>query len=216
MEADFWHDCWQRNALGFHQHSVHPFLDDHLSSLLSQPAQQVLVPLCGKSLDMIWLAQRLKVIGAELSAIACADFFKEQKLAYHKQSHGQFNRYWFDNISLYQGDFWQLSAKDLGIIDWIYDRAALIALPASLQHQYVEHLMTFMSASTTLCLITLEFPTKELDGPPFPVFADDLKKLFSACQINCIASRELADKRFAQRTLKVSQLIERLYFITKA
>lgn len=215
MEADFWHDCWQRNALGFHQQSVHPFITEYLSPLLTCQAQQVFVPLCGKSLDMVWLAQRLKVIGAELSAIACADFFKEQKLAYQQQSHGQFNRYWFDNISLYQGDFWQLSAKDLGTINWIYDRAALIALPPSQQQPYVEHLMTFISASTTLCLISLEFDPEQLKGPPFPIFTDDLKKLFVGCKINCIASRELADKRFAQRTFKVSRLVERLYFITK-
>jgi thiopurine S-methyltransferase len=66
-----------------------------------------------------------------------------------------------------------------------------------------------------LCLITIEFPRNELEGPPFPVFAEDVHTLFNNCQIDCIASRELADKRFAQRTFQVSHLVERLYFITQ-
>ena len=91
----------------------------------------------------------------------------------------------------------------------------MIALPEILQQEYVNHLLQFLSDSTTLMLITLEFPQHELEGPPFAIFPSDVEKLFAGYQINYIAANELKDKRFAQRTLKVSKLVERLYFIKK-
>jgi len=215
MDASFWHNCWERNSLGFHQESVHPFLQKYLAPKLSMLGQHVFVPLCGKSLDMIWLAEHMTVTGAELSDIACRDFFVEKGLTYQQKKQGDFTVFSFDQIRLFQGDFFQLKIQDIKTIDWIYDRAALIALPEILQQQYVDHLLNFLPDSATLCLISLEFPQEELTGPPFAIFPNDVEKLFSNCQIEYIAENELKDKRFAQRTFKVSKLVERLYFIKK-
>ena len=81
MDASFWHKCWERNSLGFHQESVHPFLQTYLAPQLTASDQHVFVPLCGKSLDMVWLAENMKVTGAELSEIACRDFFEEKGIS---------------------------------------------------------------------------------------------------------------------------------------
>ena len=43
----------------------------------------VFVPLCGKTLDMVWLCQQgHTVVGCELSEIAALDFFKENSIPY--------------------------------------------------------------------------------------------------------------------------------------
>jgi len=215
MDASFWHNCWERNSLGFHQESVHPFLESYLAPRLTSIDSHVFVPLCGKSLDMTWLAERMKVTGAELSEIACRDFFEEKAITYQSSDKGAFKVFSFDEIILLQGDFFQLTPQDIASVDWIYDRAALIALPKTLQQQYVTHLLKFLPDSATLCLISLEFPQQELTGPPFAIFPSDVEKLFNNCQVECIAENELKDKRFAQRTFKVSKLVERLYFIKK-
>jgi len=215
LDASFWHKCWERNSLGFHQESVHPFLQKYLAPLLRSSNQHVFVPLCGKSLDMVWLAEKMKVTGAELSEIACRDFFEEKGLTYQVTTEDKFKVFSFDEISLYQGDFFELTPQKIQPIDWIYDRAALIALPESLQQKYVDHLFQFLPDTATLMLITLEFPQQELEGPPFAIFPNDVEKLFSGYQITCITQNELKDKKFAQRTFKVSKLVERLYFIKK-
>ena len=215
MDASFWHKCWERNYLGFHQESVHPFLQTYLAPQLTASDQHVFVPLCGKSLDMVWLAENMKVTGAELSEIACRDFFEEKGLTYQIKTKGKFKIFSFDEISLYQGDFFELTSQSIEPIDWVYDRAALIALPESLQQQYVEHLFQFIPDSATLMLITLEFPQHELEGPPFAIFPSVVEKLFAGYQIDYIAENELKCKRFAQSTFKVSKLVERLYCIKK-
>ncbi len=172
------------------------------------------MPLCGKSLDMFWLAERFDVVGSELSDIACRDFFEEQDLTYIAEKSGEHCCYSVENITLYQGDFFKLSPPALGHFDWIYDRAALIAMPKAMQQAYVNKLVEFMSPNTRLFLITLEFPQEELEGPPFPVFQSDVARLFSDFNIEHLADKKIADKQFARRRFDVSYLIERVYLIT--
>jgi len=219
MNESFWHQCWERNSLGFHQETVHPFLEQYLLPLLNKnetaAQQHVFVPLCGKSLDMVWLAEYMKVTGAELSEIACRDFFSEKDLDYRQKSQLSFNIFSYENVELWQGDFFQLTQQDITKIDWVYDRAALIALPESMQQQYAHHLIRFLSDETTLFLVTLEFPSEEMSGPPFAIFENDVARLFSGCNIECIAERNLEDKVFAQRKFNVSYLKERLYLIKR-
>ena len=215
MDASFWHKCWERNSLGFHQEEIHPFLIKTMSELIQPNDRHVFVPLCGKSLDMVWLAEHLEVTGAELSEIACRDFFKDKSIEFQQHRSGDFQRYSFENLTLWQGDFFTLANEKLPSFDWVYDRAALIALPVEMQQQYVDHLLSFMADNTRLLLISLEFPVEEMSGPPFPIFIADIEKLFTNCKIECIATRELPDKRFAQRTFNVSSLVERGYLITK-
>jgi thiopurine S-methyltransferase len=63
MKTSFWHICWERNSIGFHQDQVHPFLSQYLMPLISEQDKHVFVPFFDKSLDMHWLAQYMKVSG---------------------------------------------------------------------------------------------------------------------------------------------------------
>ncbi len=216
MKKEFWHKCWEKNALGFHQEQVHPFLESYLKPRLVNSNKHVFVPLCGKSLDMVWLAEHLSVTGAELSEIACRDFFKEKNIDYQIAEKGEFKVFSFDNIQLLQGDFFKLTKEHLPRVDWVYDRAALIALPAEMQFQYVQHLSQLINAGTRLFLLTLEFPPEELSGPPFSVSPSQVNDLFSGFTVEILASRELKNKQFAQRVFDVSKLTETLYIISRS
>lgn len=216
MERSFWHKCWQRNTVGFHQHQVHPFLIEHFAAKCLPSDQHIFVPLCGKTLDMAYLAQFMRVTGNELSNIACLDFFDENNIEYQQQIIGDFTQYACSQLSLLQGDFFQLTNDIVGSVDWIYDRAALIALPRQMQQRYVKHLKQFFSPQTRLFLITLEFPQQQLEGPPFSITANDVQMLFSGFKITSVATHELMDKQFAQRRFDVDYLREKLYVITLA
>lgn len=222
MDPEFWLNCWQKDHIGFHQLQTDVLLAQHFSHLVKEDDKHVLVPLCGKSQDMFFLARQMRVTGAELSEIACADFFNDSGLSYTRSPQGDFQQFSFANINLWQGDFFKLQPTMLSPIDWIYDRAALFALPKTMQIRYVRHLLSFMRPNTRLLLIALEFAEHELTGPPFPLCEPDIKALFSAenspdasdYNIQCLASRVLSDKQFGQRIFNVSQLVERLYLIT--
>ena len=217
MEADFWQDKWVNNLIGFHQTDYHPWLD-----LIAKHKNNahLFVPLCGKSLDMWPLAQRYdKLAAAELSEIAFVDFFKEAKLQPQVYSKGLYNRYSLQrspfDISIWQGDYFGLTNQQLAIgqqVD-IFDRAAMIALPALMRDDYVSQLKTLFKHAT-LFLLTLEFDQQELSGPPFSIDETVIEQSFSfADSIELLATSELSDKIFAQRKLKVSHLVESLYLI---
>lgn len=71
MEHEFWEEIWQAGDIPFHNAEVAPALARFWSGLDIADGATVLVPLCGKSLDMIWLRdQGYKMVGAELSELA--------------------------------------------------------------------------------------------------------------------------------------------------
>ena len=228
MQQNFWHAVWERDSIGFHQDEVHPFLLKHSEQFFGEIperdsgrvspsttlSEHIFVPLCGKSLDIVWLAQYFNVTGSELSEIACRDFFAEHRLSPVVLQYTHHQAFQFENITLWQGDHFSLSKDGLPRFDWIYDRAAIIALPKSMQTKYANHLTSFIDDGAKLLLISLEFPEEQLEGPPFPIFNQDVQSLFSGYKIEELDHHELPDKQFARRRFNVDYLIERLYLIS--
>ncbi|WP_267284273.1 hypothetical protein [Psychrobacter sp. Sarcosine-02u-2] len=81
MDSKFWQQRWQDGRIGFHKSDVNPQLIEYFSELAVPISGQVLVPLCGKSVDMVWLAHAgYDVVGVELVETAVQAFFVEQKV----------------------------------------------------------------------------------------------------------------------------------------
>ena len=209
MEADFWHSCWDKEHIGFHQLDFHPWLETIARLRL---ADKLLVPLCGKSLDMRYFSgQYRQILGAELSDLACQQFFAEQGLQPQITAQGPYQCYEADNYQLWQGDFFNLTLP-ASPMD-IFDRAALIALPEAMRPAYLTQLRRLMP-SGRMFLLTLDFPAGEVQGPPFAISDDKVVEYFAfADKINKLAARDLTGQRFAQRKLPASQLIESLFVI---
>ena len=180
MEADFWHNRWENNLTGFHLNEVNPYLKESWPTLSLNPDSRVFVPLCGKSLDLIWLAEQgHQVIGIELSQLAVEAFFTENKLNVERSQVGTLELWKSENISLFCGDFFELTAEILGQIDAVYDRASLIALPLAMRQEYADKL-TELTQSASKLLITLEYEQSKMDGPPFSVSEKEIKALYEA------------------------------------
>ena len=56
MHAEFWLERWRDGRTHFHQDKVMPLLQKYWPALGLPADSQILVPLAGKSLDMLWLA----------------------------------------------------------------------------------------------------------------------------------------------------------------
>ncbi len=181
MEADFWHQRWAANEIGFHQNQINPYLQRYWSALAIPRNEQVLVPLCGKSLDMLWLAEQgYQVVGIELSEIAVESFFKEQNIAVDKRQYGELTVWTSHQIKIYCGDFFQLNAADLKEVRGIYDRAALVALPPDMRQRYVEHLRQNIQPATQILLLTMTYDQELVAGPPFSISNNDVNQLYGA------------------------------------
>lgn len=66
------------------------------------------------------------------------------------------------------GDVFDLSRDDIGSIDVIYDRAALVALPLGMRKKYSQHLMA-ISQNAPQLLLSFEYDQKRMHGPPFSI-----------------------------------------------
>lgn len=153
-----WLRLWRdQQQSSFHQLAVNPLLSRFWQKLGLKRSHRVLVPLCGKSLDMLWLAEQgHEVVGIELSPIAVEAFFKERDLQAKKQRIGNFVRWRAKTISIWCGDFFALSSKQIGRIDAVFDRAALTALPPESRHAYVSKLMDLTEQGAPILLFTIE------------------------------------------------------------
>lgn len=178
MEATFWHERWEAQDIGFHLGAPNELLVSHFKTLAVPPGGRVFVPLCGKTRDIHWLlAQGYRVAGAELSPLAVAQLFEELEIAPSIESRGALTHYSGADIDIFVGDIFELSAELLGAVDAIYDRAALVALPDDIRSKYRSHLLT-ISANARQLLLTLEYDTDLLAGPPFSIVAEDVRAYY--------------------------------------
>jgi thiopurine S-methyltransferase len=178
VDASFWHDRWQRNQIGFHEPQANPLLVAHFDSLSLPAGSRIFVPLCGKTLDIPWLLSRgHRVAGAELSEIAVQQLFADLGLTPQVTAIGKLTRYSTPGIDIFQGDIFDLSRDELGEVDAVFDRAALIALPDPLRGRYARHLVQITNRARQL-LICINYEQSLLPGPPFSVDGAEVAALY--------------------------------------
>lgn len=179
MHHDFWHQRWQTNKIGFHLPDANPLLVKHFLNLGLPSGARVFLPLCGKTEDIPWLlSQGYKVAGAELSQIAIEELFKRLQLKPVVTALNELRHYSALNIDIYVGDIFKLTADQLGKVDAVYDRAALVALPENMRKQYSAHLMAITHLAPQL-LICFEYDQSIHAGPPFSVAANEVRQHYS-------------------------------------
>ena len=81
-------------------------------------------------------------------------------------------------ITLWAANIFALSAIDIDAINAIYDRAALIALPANMRADYSRHIVKLSNNAPQL-LITLNYDQSKKDGPPFSISKEQLKQYYN-------------------------------------
>ena len=227
MQQDFWLERWQKGETGFHQEQLNPYLG-YFYGEKGAPQEKrhvlkVFVPLCGKSVDILWLAQNgYEVLGVECSEIAVKDFFEAQQLEYQLVEGKPFNRYISEAregqapIELLQGDFFDLVKADIAGITDIYDRASMIALPEAMRLDYFNKMLELQCNGMRTLLITLTYPQDEMNGPPFSVSEEELNELYGAdFKIDKLLGKDILvdEPRFQQRGL--TSLYETAYKLTR-
>jgi thiopurine S-methyltransferase len=181
MKAEYWLKRWREGRTQWHHDAVMPPLMQHWPALDVPRDTLVLMPFCGKSLDMIWLAaQGYRVLGVEISPLGVEQFLAENNLQADTHETADGLRYRAGNIDIIQGDLFDVTATTLAGCDAIYDRAALIAQSAPERQHYANAVYGKLPAGCRGLLITLEYTQAEMDGPPFSVNEAEVQRLFGA------------------------------------
>ncbi|HHY0394590.1 TPA: thiopurine S-methyltransferase [Vibrio parahaemolyticus] len=211
-DQEFWHSKWASNQIGFHLEDVNPLLPAYWHHANPKREDKVLVPLCGKSEDLVWLATKHdSVEGVELSQIAVRSFFAENFYTPTVTPiSGMHELYQFDELSIYAGDFFTAPVSQADIV---YDRAALVALPQDMREEYVARLKQLLNPGGRILLVTLNYPQEEMAGPPFSVPLEEIQQLFAGDKVTCL-NVDQADEHHPKIAKKgLSRFSEEVYLI---
>ncbi len=216
MQQSFWQERWESGVIPFHEGVVNQMLDHWFESLKLEAGAQVFVPLCGKTMDMYWLAQQqCKVLGVEFCEIAARDFFTEQQLAVERHPGERFETFISADIEILRGDFFNLNQTDLAGVSAVYDRASLVALPESDRNRYAQHLRTHLPAGVAMLLISFEYDTARMSGPPFSVSEQEVTDLYAShFEILRLESREIIDSKIVFKERGLESIIEHAFLCT--
>jgi thiopurine S-methyltransferase len=217
MEPQFWHERWRTGRIGFHQPSTDRSLQAQWPGLQMGQGSHVFVPLCGKSVDLLWLRDRgHSVTGNELSATAVEAFFLENGVPARRRVEDGFDVYETERIRLIRGDFFTLTPALLGRAEAVYDRAALISWMPALRAPYVGHLASLLAPAARMLLISLEYPQSQMAGPPFSVTRDEIMRLYSPqFSIQEIARQDILASDARLRSAGITELSEVCYLLVR-
>ena len=218
-----WEQKWVSNNALWHIDAVNPFLQKYfykLTNEISVHGKRIIVPLCGKTLDLKWLYQQgLAVVGVEFAKIPCISFFEDNSLSYTVENHGSYNIYKHDDrLVIYQGDLFEFNSQKLGgVFDIWWDRGGLVAMVTEEQQKYVDHLKSLLNKFSFSALMeSYEYDASLRPSmPPHSIKKEQLQSLFgdSFCveELDRVSENELPESYTAK--LGCSSLIV-YYLIT--
>lgn len=194
-QKQYWCNRWRDNQTGWHLADPHPSLVANLSKILptttatttngattTTPKPVVFVPLCGKTVDLVYLRNHnFRALGCELSEQAVTEFFAELGEAPKKTRINENVEKWeVENIAILLGNIFDIPSLEMAgfpgdQVAAVFDRASLVALPDSIRGQYVEHVKKLTNNSNQI-LVTFEHtrPT----APPHSISEELVHKYY--------------------------------------
>jgi thiopurine S-methyltransferase len=210
-----WLQRWREQNIGWHHQAFNPHLLNHWHALQMPPGSLVMAPLCGKSQDMLWLAERGYLVrGVELSPLAVEEFFRENNLQPEITRVGGFECWRAGPYELYCGDIFDLPQIDSSDIDAVYDRASLVALNPLQRHHYGEMLRDLLPITSRMLLVAMDYPQEEMSGPPYSVQESEVRNLFEPrFQVQLLHSLNILEDTERYAGKGVSRMLEQVYLM---
>ena len=211
---EFWRKRWAEGRIGFHHPAPNPHLIRHLDRARTSAHDRVLLPLCGKSLDLVYLAERgHQVLGIELVETALITLFEEAERTFVRERVGPHTQLKSGRVRALAADIFDVRTQDVGPVDWAFDRAALIALPAKAQPRYASKLLELLGRGGRLLLTTIDYAEGVILGPPHRTPPTRVETLFVGRRIERLYEKEIIEEmpRFKARGL--NSMVESVWLI---
>lgn len=181
--AKFWQEGWDKGFTGFHQSEYNPVMKSYFADK-ELVGKNILVPLCGKSKDMFYLASKgANVIGVEVVKSPIDEFFHENHIDYTCVGNLYKSKGLNGEISIYHADFFDIKLDER--IDFLYDRASNVALPECMRNdQYYPAIKRLISSETQILLLTMDHNGARDFGPPYPVSKEETLLNYPRLKLN--------------------------------
>ena len=186
---EYWLKRWEDNQIGWHKDTVNRFLIKYADELTQgRSSLRVFVPLCGKSLDLLWLAdQGHNVVGVELAKQAVEDFFQENKLTFKLEkvkivaATDPIDVYKCveKQITIFCCDLFALTVDAVGgEFDAIWDRGSLVVMQPAVGNggkKYTKHMRSLLAADGRYMLESHHYELDRGNKPPASI-SEELRK----------------------------------------
>lgn len=217
MKPEYWIDGWQQGLTGFDQSDPHRWLLEHWSKLDVATDATVFVPLCGKTVDMVWLAEQgHSIIGVEVSEIAVDGFFAMVGLTPEVEEIGPLVVYRAGPYELWRCDLFELPAAVFDRVDVVYDRASIVALPPDIRRRYASTLTMQLRPEAPWYLVAFTYDQSEMDGPPHSVPLDEIDELFGEeFEIDTLIDESVIDRAVAFQERGLTAMRETLSILRR-
>ena len=214
---EFWLQRWEENNIGWHHQEFNSHLIGFWRRTAVPSGRLVLVPLCGKSRDMVWLAERgYRVLGVELSPLAVEAFFREQDLIPEIREQGPFQLWQAGPYQILCGDIFKLQQTDIPDVAGVYDRASLVALDPAQRKSYARLMSSILPSECPVLLVAMDYPQQEMSGPPYCVAPAEVQELFSsAFKVSQLHDLDLLKDTARYQDKGLSQLSEQIWLLRK-
>jgi len=183
---DWWKNMWTEGHSPWHKDTPNTNLVEYFGQCANGNREAVaLVPLCGKSLDMKWLYdQGCLVFGVDVSERAIEAFYNEHGMAYSRINQSpEFVLYTNEDerLKMFYGDFFNFSKDVAGCqFDFIWDRAAFVALNISDRKRYAATLEKLLLPTGRILLNTCNFDPSAWSGQPHCVTPEAITEVFGS------------------------------------
>ena len=209
--TQYWSGRWDEGRIGFHEGAANRWLAEHIGVLGYGVGRRVLVPLCGKSVDLAFLAAHgFDVVGVEVALSAAEAFYAEAGLTPARADEGGFVRLSSSSIEIVVGDFFAVTPAIVGLFDVFYDRAAIVALPPEMRARYATTLRSLMKPDARGLLVTFEHDAKGHE-PPFSVREEEIAERFADYERITLGSVDTLGDRSALRDRGATFALDRAY-----
>ncbi|KAM9308777.1 putative thiopurine S-methyltransferase [Gastrophryne carolinensis] len=220
LTDDDWKQKWEARNIGFHEKDVHPLLSEFLNEMVNgRENLRIFFPLCGKAVDMKWLADMgHTIVGVDVSETGLKEFFEEHNVPYVEEAlpglpSGKVFKSTSGNILLYCCSIYDISVPLVGKFDGVWDRGAMVAVNPIDRARYAELMLSLLNEDCRYFLVTVEYNPKLHAGPPFYVTNSDVEQLLgSVCNYKLLKKIDgLTEK---QRQWGLDFYNEKIYLVT--
>eukprot|EP00117_Sycon_ciliatum_P021723 scpid72293/ scgid18956/ Thiopurine S-methyltransferase; Thiopurine methyltransferase len=186
-----WESRWKDGRTGWHRDEVNDRLIQYHGRLLeganAEKKLNVFVPLCGKTVDMLWLnEQGHHISGVDLVRQALDDFVSENKLTSTVSSvkNGDGEEVTLikagenDCFSLFPSDLFKVDCTALGQVDAAWDRGSYVALSPEIRPRYAENMAAVIKPGGRVLMEVYDYVQSEHAGPPFSTPNDEITSAF--------------------------------------
>mmetsp|Transcript_74826 Transcript_74826/g.200606 ORF Transcript_74826/g.200606 Transcript_74826/m.200606 type:complete len:310 (-) Transcript_74826:305-1234(-) len=191
-----WEQRWIGGEIGFHMEDVNycllQFFRQLLDDSISAPEfpKRILVPLCGKTVDMAFMQSRgHKVTGIDGVRLAAEQYITEQGMKViqttkqdgfevlelqHGNGHTSFP------MRFVVGDFFRIRPSVIGTFEACWDRGSLVAIDPPSRKEYVAAITAVLEKGARILLVVVEHPPMQGGklGPPFTVTGEEVEALY--------------------------------------